>query len=250
VCDDLAPNGDYTCSWQDKEEQITAEANNPSGGGGKGQRKWLGDGVNDGSGGTKVNFNTPQSDVWIRWYARFQPGFKWSTYEGFKMVYMFKTGGGSGPLYYTIAYNSDWLSMYPQTGGTQVPSAYLDSLNHYHCNGCGWLSLFPSGQSDGSWHAFEIHAKIESPGKNDGVFQAWVDGRIVIDANTVNYGMADNGYLFSNFTIGSNAKTPNNGGCAYVDFDDIAVRNTGYIGLLKEGGENQSARPSAPVNLQ
>ena len=53
-CDGLTGFGDWTCNNGDgtiREEQITAAANYPSGGGGKGQRHWLGDGVNNISGG-------------------------------------------------------------------------------------------------------------------------------------------------------------------------------------------------------
>jgi hypothetical protein len=126
--------------------------------------------------------------------------------------------------------------MYAQTGDTQ----------HYACTNCGWKTLYPTGRADGLWHAYEIHAKIESPGRSDGVFEAWLDGTKVIDARTVNYGMADKGSLFSFFDIGENTKYPNNGSCAYADFDDVAVSNTGYIGPLGA----QATVPSAPTDLR
>lgn len=237
-CDGLQKNGDWSCSGSGAEafEQITGIANNPAGGGGAGQRHWIGDGLNNVSGGTRVTFNKPQSEVWVRWYMRFQPGFQWSSYEGFKVLYFFQTGQGSGPFYYTIAYGEDKLAMYTQTGDQQ----------HYACTNCGWKTLYPTGRADGLWHAYEIHAKIESPGKADGVFEAWLDGTKVIDAKNVDYGMASKGSLFSFFDIGENTKYPNNGSCAYVDFDDVAVSNTGYIGPLGA----QGTVPSAPTNLR
>src|SRR5688500_1127099 len=54
-CNGLAGGGAWTSSAGSK-EQITSAANNPSGGGGRGQRSWIGDGVNNGSGGMSVSF--------------------------------------------------------------------------------------------------------------------------------------------------------------------------------------------------
>ncbi len=237
-CDGLDKNGDWTCSGSGTEayEQITTTANNPSGGGGRGQRHWIGDGLNNVSGGTRVTFNKPQSEVWVRWYMRFQPGFQWSSYEGFKVLYFFQTGQASGPFYFMTAYGDDKLAMYAQTGDQQ----------HYECTNCGWKTIYPTGMADGTWHAYEIHAKIESAGQSNGVFEAWLDGTKVIDARTVNYGMANKNSLFSFIDIGENTKYPNNGSCAYADFDDVAVSNTGYIGPLGAA----ATTPSAPTNLR
>ncbi len=40
--------------------------------------------------------------------------------------------------------------------------------------------------------------------------------------------------LFCIILSGSNQNSPNNGGCMAVDFDDIKISNTGYIGQLNE----------------
>jgi hypothetical protein len=64
-CDGLTGYGDWTTS-DGKEEQITAAANYP-GGGGKGQRHWLGDPLANNSGGTKIEWTSPQPEIWIRW---------------------------------------------------------------------------------------------------------------------------------------------------------------------------------------
>jgi hypothetical protein len=49
--------------------------------------------------------------------------------------------------------------------------------------------------------------------------------------------------------IGSNQNSPNNGGCSSVDFDDIAISSTGYIGPIAGRGA-ETKTPMAPKNLR
>jgi len=57
----------------------------------------------------------------------------------------------------------------------------------------------------------------------------WIDGVKKIEYTDVDYGTTSG---WSWFVIGSNQSTPDNGRNMYVDFDDIAVSNTGYIGPI------------------
>lgn len=195
-------------------EQVTVNANFIGGAGGKGQRHWLCDGTNVNSGGTTVTFNTSQTEMWARWYMRFQPGFQWSSYQGYKALYL-NYGGYNNLNYFMIAYNADQLSYYTQFG----------DATHYNCDNCGWLSLY-GAQSDGSWHSFEIHVKSETSSGNDGIYQLWVDGALKVDQRKVNHGLVSSGRTLSGFVIGSNAKVPSNGVCNYVDYDDISVASS------------------------
>ncbi|MFZ3066075.1 MAG: fibronectin type III domain-containing protein, partial [Nitrospirota bacterium] len=86
-CDGLTAYGGWVTT-DGKEEQITSAANYPGGAGGRGQRHWLGDGSANNSGGTKIEFTSPQSELWIRWYMRFQTGFTWSDLQNFKILYI------------------------------------------------------------------------------------------------------------------------------------------------------------------
>ena len=56
--------------------QVASAANYP-GGSGNGFRAWVGDGQNLQSGGVRVSFPSPQTELWIRWYMRYQDGFQW-----------------------------------------------------------------------------------------------------------------------------------------------------------------------------
>ena len=73
------PNGD----------EINATANNAAGGGGKGFRHWDGGNVrNSGGGSIHILGFTPQREMWIRYYARYQSGYDWSNGPFMKMLYV------------------------------------------------------------------------------------------------------------------------------------------------------------------
>jgi hypothetical protein len=88
-CDGIDRYGNYSVTYQGttRYEEITSAANNPSGGGGRGQRHYIGYGAGDGNfimtGGMKISFNTTQTKVWIRWYQRWESGFttNWHTFK-------------------------------------------------------------------------------------------------------------------------------------------------------------------------
>jgi hypothetical protein len=65
----------------------------------------------------------------------------------------------------------------------------------------------------------------------NGIAEMWVDGVRKIHYTDVDFGTAG-GWTY--FAIGSNQRYPSNGRCMAVDFDDIAVSNTGYIGPINE----------------
>ncbi len=224
-CDGISAYGDWTCGSQG--EQITSAANNSSTG--NGQRHWKGAGKNVNSGGLVINFNSPQSELWIRWYMRYEPGFQWSTLGYDKILYL----DGTVPEFY------DWDRVNVNVGG----------VNHASETG-GWDTVMRNGMpdpatghrtSDGQFHCYEIHLK--NSGSN-GAAEFWVDGVKYLSESNVNYGTD-----FTHVIIGSNQSSPGNSGCSYVDFDDVAISNTGYIGPLSRT-KPAIKKPSAPANLR
>lgn len=210
-CSDLIFYGGWTCNGQG--EEITAAANNPAGPGGKGQRHWKGDGQNLLSGGTQLKFNTPQREIWIRWYMRYQRGFKWNFLGYEKMLYLDNS---------TVPEFAGWDQLNIGAGPTP----------HFSNSG-GWDTVMKNGEidpatghrtSDGQFHCYEVHLKNDGP---SGVAEFWIDGVKHLSYDNINFGTD-----FSYVIIGSNENNPNNGGCSYVDFDDIAINNAGYIGPI------------------
>lgn len=214
-CDDLVPSGAWTASPGDEEEQIMVEANFSGGDGGKGQRHKVGDGVNNNSGGTKIQFTSSQPELWIRYYIRYELGFQWTTVHYDKHLYV-------------DAGDSDWVI--PGfiddkfTIGTNASGGYSTSSGK-------WNALMGGSTSDGQFHAFELHIKMDTDG-TDGELDLWVDGVLQVTSTSVDFGTTSG---WEDIIIGSNQDDPNNGGVEGVDYDDISINNTGYIGLIGTG---------------
>src|SRR5438034_533807 len=122
-CDGIQSFGAWTANGQG--EQITSAANNPSGGGGRGQRQWNCDGSNCNSGSTIVNFASPQRELYIRWYMRYQAGYTWS---------------GGSPVYDKVFYIRDAAghSSIPEPYGSDTWNMYSSTdSNHFLPNGTG-----------------------------------------------------------------------------------------------------------------
>jgi hypothetical protein len=224
-CDSLTMHGGWTCEGQ--AEQITAAANNSSAG--KGQRHWKGDGQNVNSGGLTIPFNSPQSEIWVRWYMRYQAGFKWSSLGYDKIIYLDNT---------TV----------PEFYGWDRLNVYAGGSNHASTTG-GWDTVMKAGEldpatghrrADGKWHWYEVHLKNNG---SSGIIEFWVDGVKYLSQNNASIGTD-----FTEVLFGSNQNNPNNGGCYYVDYDDIAISTTGYIGPLS--GSEPGKKPSPPKNLR
>jgi hypothetical protein len=239
-CDGLWAGGGWTCDNGDgtvREEQITALANYPGGAGGKGQRHWLGDGVNNTSGGVWASFPAPQSELWVRWYMRYEHGFEWNPYlMNQKILYFDPT---AFPRLIVEYYGQDRVQVFSYASSQGYPSA----------EGTGWNAIMASGAtdargnktSDGRWHLWEFHVRIDTNG-TDGVVELWIDNNTVIDVTNANLAAASLGGLL----IGSNGFTPGSGRCLAVDYDDLAIRTTGPIGPV---GGGDTLAPAAPTNL-
>ena len=201
-CDGLVGWGSWDCSGT--KDQITSEANRGGSDSGKGFRHWVGDGTNVGGGGIRVYFPSEEKEVWVRWYMRYAEGFKWSYLNYDKILYFEPTETNV----VIPEFEYDRMNIYVLGGGGD---------HHSAVNG-GWPKVYPGGVSDGSWHVYEVHIKLDTDG-TDGVAQCWIDGELVIDYSNIDYP----GSGWDNFGIGSNQASPANGGCMPVDFDDIVI---------------------------
>jgi hypothetical protein len=216
-------------------EAVTSNANYSSITGGRGQRHWLGDNNSNGSQGAWITF-LGQTELWIRFYMRFQPGFRWdggdsSWNVGYKTIFL-KYGSGSNFAFFLQIYGSLGGMGYFNMYGT--PAYSVDP-----CSSCGFQPYWTGGTgntiSDGSWHMMEFHIKSEtgpSPNNTDGVLEVWVDNNLVISKYDMDHGLNSGGKTITGIDIGSNNHAANNGQCAYIDYDDIAISNVGYIGPI------------------
>ena len=219
------------------EDQITSAANMAVGGGGRGFRHKVGDGLNNGGGAIIV----PLGDVpefWMRFYARFPAGFAWNgTTINMKMIYV-NSGSGTGGTFYHGFHVQD-------VGGhaESDPVDYGEGLGNHHAN-MTWNDVMGGSVGDGLWHCWEVHAKMNTlSGNSDGEIHFWIDGVLVYTRTGVHLSNA-NGSVFVNVKVGENHNSPlSPGGPSvdqFVDFDDIVVDDAGYIGPLAAGGGNAS----------
>jgi hypothetical protein len=236
-CDGIVNYGDWQCSGSGEAvSTINPAGNSPAGGGGSGWRTAVGDGVNNSAASFSVTFTALQPELWIRFYIRFPQGFRWSSLDYHKLLYLYtdrETSAGTQAIP-EFGDGADDLRIYAQSaGGT------------YGCEGsCGWNSMMGGPAGDGKWHFIEFHVKMDTNG-SDGVAQAWIDGVERFAITNANFSNGTRrGWQW--FQINANQKSPDNGGCVFVDYDDVAVSNTGYIGPV--GGTQAALPASTPTN--
>lgn len=228
----------------------------------------------NGSGGLITKFNDKTiREVWIRWYQRWEPGYIYNTSAGgIKMIYTFLqnqndvecTGPGTPcsccgttngctssvlakPIFqvHQTEFDMGAVGSIPYNQHNTYPNQ-PSNTGHVCPNGYyGFQCVYPpsagnnytAGVSDGSWHLFEVHYKLNSPTASDGAFQAWVDGFLVLGDTHV--GMNLNLCTAKGF---DSFDLPSNGGMwdgivgglqhsGYEDVDDLAVAIPGYAGF-------------------
>jgi len=197
-------------------EEITISANNPDGDGGKGQLHPYCDGGTNNGGGTIIAFSTPQPEIWVRTYIKYESGFAFENDSPqTKIFYVYRERGQSEVVI------PKWEST-----DTFLLGSSSDVVSF---PGRGWETLNGGSVGDGEWHYLEFHIKADTDG-TDGVAEMWLDDLPVQAATNVDFGMA--GYAgWIDMTIGSNTLTVIDGPWMSY-YDDIAISNTGYIGPL------------------
>jgi hypothetical protein len=234
--DDVAGNGGWTTSAGSR-DQITAPANNPAGAGGRGFRHWVGDGVNNTGGGIRVDFPSGGlSEMWFRYYIRFESGFRWGSPTYMKTIYCNR--GQPGTFYFGIFGTiGGHVEQDPTGGGNKLSSVT-------------WSQWQGGSVGDGRFHSLEVHVKMNSTGSSsDGVMEFWLNGAKIYSNSNIHF--ADTtGARFIDCAVGENHNNPQNGRDVYVDFDDIAVSGSGYIGPTYGGGAGPVPPPAAPTNVR
>lgn len=212
-CDGLSAAGAHTTSLG-AESQITSAANYSLGGGGRGHRYWIGPGSNNNSGGIDFELAIPQTELYIRWYVRWESGLDLDDSQ--KVLY--SIGGGSATeVYFDLGDNNDMVRVV--SSGDVI--AFAD--------GFGWSDLNGgSDASDGAWHCFEVRIKNNAVAGTD-VVTWWIDGVQRLNATNVSFNSNDAIVVFG---VPSNQRAHNFSGDKFNDTDDFAVRTTGPIGCL------------------
>lgn len=269
---------------------LISAANNPGGAGGKGVRFWHRHGSNELSSSLKVIF-VDQKEFWIRWYQRYEAGYapdftSLPTSWYHKQLYIQQTDPANTP---NIAVIPEWQgtdSFRATTQGKSIANShylYYDQVisGNGGSGGYGWNTVYGSNVSDGSWHCFEVHLKMDTTATDgyeiydrpnpedaryittpglDGVGQIWIDGNLISNESHINFSagelvMKNNGWDKILFTSNHSALL-NTDREMYVDYDDMVIYNTtppnldaggnAFIGPI---GYGDFTAPSAPSGL-
>lgn len=193
-------------------DQITAVANYPGGGGGKGFRHWRGNGTNNNGGGLTITLPVPFTEMWVRFYMRYSSGFAWGGGAPQYTKEHYWGDCGSGCVIFGIQGNSSWGVNY--NGADNHPSSHT------------WAASQGGSVGDGLWHLYEYHLKQDGPA---GTIEIWIDG-IQYLSKTANLGSTP----WQSFKLGENQHrvTDCNPDC-YTDYDDIAISTAGRIGPIE-----------------
>lgn len=232
-CDGIGTYDRYTADPGGYDSQIITSANYSSGGGGLGYRHWLGTTRNDHSTSLRITFPTPQQEIYVRWYMRWQSGFAWTAQRAHKVPYFATSAGLS--FYWMIPYTE-----YPSSSGMWDTLGWLfnghtDDYSTLRATSGGWYTAQGNSlTADGGWDCYEVYIRMGSPG----TLRTWVNGVLVHSAS---YDMSGTGYgdgLIHYFYISNNHDTANNASAYYEDIDDIAIALPTYTGFVKDSNGN------------
>lgn len=202
----------------------TISADAAMGGTGKGIRTWhSGTNIPDG-GSFAVLLNENQEETWFRFYIRFPLGMTYSSLEDYKLVWVTDIQNDApvilGLQDSGICSNSTryWI----QNGSSQVVCGTTNK---------GWGWMMGGGTGDGRWHLVEGHLKRHTTSSPfNGVAEIKIDGEFVLESSNIDFG--NNNLTSYRFDI--NTKIISSSGCQPIDFDNLAISNTGWIGGVSD----------------
>ena len=181
-------------------------------------------------------------EIYFRYYLRFANDWDPST-DGGKLPGISATYGRAGwGMRKSDGYNG-WSvrGAFARRVSAATSVARLTALGSYAYHAeiedssgeyWGW-SEGPSGLLENNrWYAIEQYVKLNTPGRNDGVFRAWVDGRSVLERTKVRYRNTPDLKIESiwlNVYYGGTAVPPKDM-AMYIDNVVVARRYIGPIG--------------------
>ena len=204
--DGIAPSGGWTANGF--EDRIIAEANYPGGGGGKGFRHYRCDGTNCNGGGLRISLPTGYTELWGRFYMRYQLGFAWLNGQPHYTKDLYVNVGSPSGWVFGIQGSASWGI---NNQSTPIPSSK------------SWLSTMGGPTGDGLWHCYEWHIQH---GPNARI-EIWVDDVQVLNTIT-SMPPGTTSYMI----VGDNQNSVTGAGATpwYTDYDDFAFSTSGRIG--------------------
>lgn len=209
-------------------DQILTDANYSGGAGGKGFRHWVGNGANTGGGGIQLSW-TAVSEFWMRYYIRFQAGFSWGFPIEMKTIYCLPTQ--LGPFYFGLKDGTFGGHVQDDALNRNNGLGLMGIGNFYADGNWGWTDWQGGATGDGNFHRLELHVKGNTGGAQNGTLEWKLDGTLRGSYTDVRYGAGNP--TFQSVAMGENHNDPESGSPSvdqYVDFDDIAISTSGWVG--------------------
>ena len=229
-CDGLGAGGSGTVGFVDS--QITSAANNPEGSGGRGARFFIGDFApgtttstnNVNSQPIGVHYPSPQPEVWIRFYTRYQQGFEWVRKYPLNVMY-------DKQLYLWNYEKLNWGVLEYNYSAIRLTAPY-GTGSMYTPHDIDWHFVNGSPVGHGNWNCHEIYMKMDTDG-TDGIARYWINGVLWINNTAVDWAGGSSarragwgGFHFtSNQAHTDNLNGPIGNSIAYVDYDDMVIYN-------------------------
>jgi hypothetical protein len=165
-----------------------------------------------GTGGLKIAFGaTPEkyfrpvaaydeylNEIYARYYVRYDSDWEGGGGDKMSRFTMMQKNWSQAMICHTWSMGKNYLGIDPATGVNVNKSitgsgSVLKSTKYNDFNNLVWLgsqrSKTPIFDSEhvGYWYCIETHAKLNTPGKNDGAFELWVNDVLECAAYNVNW---------------------------------------------------------------
>lgn len=100
---------------------------------------------------------------------------------------------------------------------------------------CGDGLWWDASLEQGRWYCVEGRVKMNTPGENDGLLRGWLDGKLRLSRNDIQYrraGEVDVGvrHMWHNVYFGGQWSTPNP---LSLEYDEVVVSTDGRVGCLR-----------------
>ena len=164
----------------------------------------------------------PANEYYLRYRVRFQPGFDFA--KGGKLPGL-TSGGGKYSNAHKPLDGDGWTArlMWVEQGRL-VPYLYYVGMPANRKFGDFWP--IDAQVTPGKWQTITQRIRLNSPGKRDGIYSVWLDGKQVTHRQDMEWRHGDKGkidsFYFSTYYGGNTpdwAPRWNN----YIDFDDIRL---------------------------
>ena len=208
-------------------------------------------------------------ELYVQLWIRTQAGWHWAAvgstvgtpeFKFWRVGYWRGLSSANQNIFYIADSHPGMIMMMNHSGtnGDGITHAYRCDPNDYYCENISnsYQKMdYPYATatwSDGNWHRFKYHIKLNTAGSYNGVMEVWQDGNLVYQHTDVMW--KESGSTAPGFThvmFGGNSDNPwANPGEQWYAVDDIVISTTDIPdNYIPGGGQAETTAPATPRNL-